>query len=213
MFILIGGPPKCGKTTASKRLSRQLNIPWVSSDALQVVSRQYVSKYESKAEMKRLYPHSASKGKTNDETYSRHTPKQIAAKYIQQANSCHLAIDMFIASEIADGNDYIIEGYHVTPTLVAALKKKYGRNNIKAVFLYQKNIDDIEQALTKSTTPNDWVIEKTKREETLTKIAEMISYYSEYFVKEARKYGFKAMRMDGNFPAQIRKVVKLFSRK
>ena len=66
MIYLIGGPPKCGKTTLTKKLSKELGIQWVASDTLQVVAREYVSKYASKEEIDKLYPHNAQKGKTNE---------------------------------------------------------------------------------------------------------------------------------------------------
>lgn len=59
MIYLIGGPPKCGKTTLAKKLSKELGIQWVVSDTLQVVVREYVSKYVSKEEIDKLYPHNA----------------------------------------------------------------------------------------------------------------------------------------------------------
>ncbi len=37
MIYLIGGPPRCGKTTLAKEMSKKLEIPWISSDALEVV--------------------------------------------------------------------------------------------------------------------------------------------------------------------------------
>ena len=135
MIYLIGGPPKCGKTTLAKKLSKHLGIQWVASDTLQVVARKYVSKYASKQEMDKLYPHNAQKGKTNDETYSLKTPKQIAKNYIQQAKASYDAVDMFSICEITDGNDYIVEGYHITPQLAARLIKKYGSKHFCILFL------------------------------------------------------------------------------
>ncbi|PIT87119.1 MAG: hypothetical protein COU31_04540 [Candidatus Magasanikbacteria bacterium CG10_big_fil_rev_8_21_14_0_10_40_10] len=71
------------------------------------------------------------KGKNNDETYSLNSPKLIARNYIKQAKATYSAIDMFSICEIKDGNDFIIEGYHVTPQLVIGLNKKYGVNNFR----------------------------------------------------------------------------------
>jgi len=116
MIYLIGGPPKCGKTTLAKKLSKKLGIQWVASDTLQVVAREYVSKFASKKEMDTLYPHNAQKGKTNDETYSLQTPKQIAKNYMKQAKSSYDAVDMFSICKITDGNDYIVEGSFLSHT-------------------------------------------------------------------------------------------------
>lgn len=212
MIYLIGGPPKCGKTTLAKKLSKEFGIQWVASDTLQIVAREYVSKYASNQEMDKLYPHNALKGETNDETYSLNTPKQIATNYIKQAKSSYDAVDMFSICEITDGNDYIIEGYHVTPQLAARLIKKYGREHFRVLFLVKSDIEKFVRDVKKSSTPNDWILRKTKEKETFYKIAEMIAYYGEFFNKEAKKYKFKVLNMDNDFSGQIKKAVELLSR-
>ena len=208
MIYLIGGPPKCGKTTLAKKLSKKLGIQWVASDTLQVVAREYVSKYASKKEMDELYPHNTQKGKTNDETYSLNTPKQIAKNYIQQAIASYDAVDMFSVCEITDGNDYIIEGYHVTPQLAARLIKKYGRKNFRVLFLVKSDIEKFVLDVKKSSTPNDWILRKTQKKETFYKIAEMINYYGQFFDKEAMKYKFKVLNMDNDFGGQLKKAIE-----
>ena len=57
--------------------------------------------------------------------------------------------------------------------------------------------------LHKSTTPNDWIIRKTKNEATFGLIAKMIAEYSHYFDTEAKKYGFSICNMDEDFDKQI----------
>lgn len=76
-------------------------------------------------------------GKTNDETYSLNTLGQIAKNYITQSKATYQAIDMFSICEITDGNDSIIEGYHVTPQLANRLRQKI-RNNQKRSARSQK---------------------------------------------------------------------------
>ena len=212
MIYLIGGPPKCGKTTLAKKLSKHLSIQWVASDTLQVVARKYVSKYVSKNEIDKLYPHNAQKGKTNDETYSLNTPKQIAKNYIQQAKASYDAVDMFSICEITDGNDYIVEGYHITPQLVVRLINKYGPKHFRVLFLVKSDIEKFVRDVTKSSTPNDWILRKTQEKETFYKIAEMISYYGHFFDKEAKKCKFKVLNMDNNFDEQLEKAIQFLKR-
>ncbi len=165
MIYLIGGPPKCGKTTLAKKLSKHLGIQWVASDTLQVVAMDYVWKYAPK-KFDELYPHSAMKGETNDQTYALISPKQIAKNYIKQAKASYAAIDMFSICEIKDGNDYVIEGYHVTPQLAARLIKKYGRKHFRVLFLVKSDVEKFVRDVRESSTPNDWILAKTKEKET-----------------------------------------------
>ncbi|MBU1152126.1 AAA family ATPase [Patescibacteria group bacterium] len=213
MIYLIGGPPKCGKTTLAKKLSKKLGIQWVASDTLQVVARKYVQKYVTKKKENELYPHNALKGKTNDETYSLATPKQIAKNYISQAKTSYDAVDMFSICEITDGNDYIVEGYHVTPQLVTRLIKKYGSKHFRVLFLYKEDMKKFIEDVQKSSTPNDWILAKTKNRDTLVKIAEMVNYYGQYFYKEAKRHGFKIVNMDSNFNGQVKKAMAFLSKK
>ena len=211
MIYLIGGPPKCGKTTLAKKLSKHLGIQWVASDTLQVVAMDYVWKYAPK-KFDKLYPHNAMKGKTNDETYALIPPKQIAKNYIKQAKTSYAAVDMFSICEIKDGNDYVIEGYHVTPQLAAWLIKKYGNKHFRVLFLVKSDTDKFIRDVKKSSTPNDWILAKTQEKETLHKIAEMVSYYGQFFDKEARKYNFKVLNMDDDFGGQLKKAIELLTK-
>lgn len=208
MIYLIGGPPKCGKTTLAKQLAKKLGIQWVATDTLEVIGREYIGRYTTKKEFARLYPHSAMKGKNNDETYARETTQQIMKNLIAQARPTEGAIDMFSICEITDGNDYIIEGYHVTPALAARLMKKYGRKNFRVLFIVKRDVEKFVVDVKKSSTPNDWVIGGTKKQETFFKIGDMISRYGRWFEKEAGKYKFAVVNMDEDFEGKIKEAVR-----
>ncbi len=200
MIYLVGGPPKCGKTTLAKRLSKLKNIPWVSTDTLQCVIKQYLGKKH----FSKNFPVSSQRRNSNDEKYSMYSTNEIIEAYKQQAKTLYQAIEMFAVCEIADGNNFIIEGYHIEPKLVAKLNEKYS-NKLKSVFLVKsdemKFIDDIK----KSTTPNDWIIKRTDKEDTYRKIAKMVCRYGKFFEKESKKYGFAVLNMDNDFDSQIKK--------
>ena len=115
---------------------------------------------------------------------------------------------MFSICEITDGNDYIVEGYHVTPQLAARLIKKYGRKHFRVLFLVKSDIETMVRDFEKSSTPNDWILRKTQEKETLYKIAEMIAYYGQFFGKEAKKYKFKVLNMDNDFGGQLKKAIE-----
>jgi len=203
MIYLIGGPPKCGKTTLAKKICKEFGIPWISTDTLQSVARAYLSF----SEIKKRLPLSQANWKTNDEKYSKWSTKKIVHEYRTKGEGVNPAVEMFIESEIKDGNNFVIEGYHITPKLVNGLNKKFGKKNIRAVFLIKTDQNKMINDFKKSSTPNDWVLVRTKNKETFLKIAKMISEYSEYFKKEANTYGLKVFNSEINFKSALKKAM------
>lgn len=199
MIYLIGGSPKCGKTTLAKKLSKSLGIPWISTDTLQCV----VKPYADKETFFKKFPASSQREKNNDEKYLKYSSAEIITAYQQQAKTIYPAIDMFVACEIADGNDFIIEGYHIEPELVLELSKKYP-NDIRSIFLFKSDKEKFVCDIKKSSTPNDWIIARTHNEETYPKIANMVCEYGDFFEKESKKYDFKILNMDNDFDNQIK---------
>lgn len=203
MIYLIGGPPKCGKTTLAKTLSKSLGISWVSTDTLQCV----IKPYTNKKDFSKKFPISFQRSRNNDEKYSKYSTSEIIKAYQQQAKTAYQAIDMFTICEITDGNDYIIEGYHIEPKLVAQLKKRY-KGKIKSIFLVKLDEVKFINNINKTTTPNDWIIKRTKDKKTYSLIAKMICKYGNFFKKESTRYGLKVINMDNDFNNQIRKAIK-----
>ena len=60
----------------------------------------------------------------------------------------------------------------------------------------------------KSTTPNDWILRRTKDDATFAKIAKMIAMYAEYTEKEAKKYNVPVFEMDSDFSASLERTMK-----
>jgi len=201
---LIGGPPKCGKTTLAKTLSKQLSISWISADTLQNI----VWAYTPKKEHLTLFPHRYTRGESNDEFYAQYTPQQIVQDYITQGKATDAAITMMAETYLTDKDDFIVEGYQVTPDLVKSIFKKFSREHIKAVFLVRKDEPQFVRDIHQSTTPNDWILRKTKNEDTFKKVAHMVAEYSQYFEQEAKKYDLPVFRMDANFEVKTTEIIK-----
>lgn len=203
MIYLIGGPPRCGKTTLAKMMARRFGVPWISTDMLEVVSGAYMTK----AQWNKTHPYSLLRRtyRTNDAFYSRLSAQKIVRVLRQQARSTFSAIDMAAICEIKDGNNYVIEGYHIEPRLVNILTKKYGRTNIRAVFLTKHDAAAFARDVRKSTTPNDWLLASTKKEETFLAVGKMVSLFSTMIEKEANKHGLAVYTLDENFKKQLRK--------
>lgn len=206
MIYLIGGPPKCGKTTLAKELSKSFGIPWISTDSLQSI----VYAYTDKKDIPKKFPWGEIRRQTkrsNDIAYNKYSAKQIVSVYRSQAKSTFKAIEMMALSEITDGNDLIIEGYHIEPQFVANLNKKYG-GKIKSVFLVKKDAEKFVHDIKKTSTPNDWIINRTKNADTYNLIAKMICEYGKFFGNEAKKRHLKVIKMDDNFNERIDEAIK-----
>lgn len=209
MIYLIGGSPKCGKTTLAKELSKRLLIPWISADTLQNIAYAYIKKEEHV----KYFPHRYSRCEANDEFYGNNSSSSIVELYVKQGKTAYKAISMIAETQIVDEDGYIIEGYQVTPEVVDEIIKKFGSENVKSIFLVKYDENKFVEDIHKSTTPNDWIIRKTKEESTYSKIAKMISEYSKYFDAEAKKYNFAVLEMDNDFENQIEKAIKYLTQK
>ena len=148
-IYFIGGPPKCGKTTIAKRLSRETAIPWISSDTLQNI----VWAYTPPAEHEARSPHTYLKGENPDETYADHSAEEIVQGYIAQGKTTYDAIHMMAETYPTDQDDFIVEGYQVTPEIVDKVRKDFDSSHIKAAFVVRLNPgqlvseDNVEQVI------------------------------------------------------------------
>lgn len=207
MIYLIGGPPKCGKTTLARELFNKTKIPWMAVDTLQSLVWPYLSDDDRKKRMPASVITVRTK-RSNDLKYKMYAVKDIMNAYREQARNMFAVIDMMVLGEITDGKSHILEGYQIEPRLAHKLIKRYGKENVRAVFLTKKNQKDFFIGMKKSKTYNDWVLGRTKKEETLYKIAEMVSLYSKIIEKEARDYKMVNFLMDKDFAGKIKKIIR-----
>ncbi|MBT6691614.1 hypothetical protein HOB10_04755 [Candidatus Parcubacteria bacterium] len=202
MIYLIGGAPRCGKTTTAKRLSKKLNVSWLSTDTLERVVRSCMSAKE----ITKKFPKTVIRRKTkysNDLMYSQYTTKQITSTYLKQSRAIWTAVETFVDCELYEGRSIVIEGYHIHPELVKKLSKKYGPRNVRAVFFTKMDAEDIVSKGKKFADKNDWFVNRTKNETTYLKIAHMIVELSKFFNREAKKYNLKLYNTDTHFKNKL----------
>ena len=212
MIYLIGGAPRCGKTTIAHRLSRRLRVSWISADTLESIVTEYFSDEDldlrlPKRRMRIQTKHS------NDLMYDKFTTKQIVSAYRAQAKATQKAIEMIVLVAEQEGHDYIIEGYQVHPTLMKKLIKKYGANQVRAMVITRFDIKGIVKGCLSHKAKSDWFIQKTKNPTTYPKIASMIAQYSLSFEQDAKKYGIPIINMDQHFNQRVKEAVDRLARK
>ena len=203
MIYLIGGPPRCGKTTIAKKLSKDLGISWLSADTLESVASLYVPKKDRATHFPKQKVRKNTK-QSNDVMYNKYSADEIAKLYIKQSKISFPAIKIVAEISLIEGHDYIIEGHQIHPKLIREIITKFGKGNIKALVMTRFDTKEIVEGCKKYKAKNDWFMQKTKNKETYNKIANMIGEYSEYFKTEAQKHKIKIVNMDNDFKKQIK---------
>jgi len=202
-IILIGGVPRTGKTTLAQKISHDMGLSWISTDALESIAYSYTSPENESA----LFPKAhlkKSTDRTNDDFYDMYTTEEIVDAYTQQADTTAKAIVALVTYADKGGWGYVIEGYHITPKLIAELRNK-GIAFSSIILINTKPHEAIERSRT-STTKNDWVRDDTHREETFSKIATVISAHSNRLLVEAEKLDVTVVDMSLDFESRFNDV-------
>ena len=204
MIYLIGGSPRCGKTTVAKKLALKSHTPWFPADYLASAVSQYISE-EERADK---FPLSniRKQNNSNDFLYSNYSPSEIVKFYDIQAETAWLGLKAFIEYSVHDKQDFILEGYQIQPKLLSQLDKET-QKNIRPAFLYKKDKLDIEASMKKGTESGDWLIAHTKKESTFAKVAEMVSIFGDKTAIEAKECNMPLFNMDGDFDKKVEEVV------
>ena len=212
MIYLIGGPPRCGKTTAARQLAGVLNCCWVEGDWLTQAFSTYLSDDVLTPE-ERLFdlgpdvPRSA----RNDVLYSRFSADEIIGYYRAWAARSRSGLEAFIEYALHDREDMIVEGYQVDPALLPHFFELYPNRAeaVRAVFLVRDDEADIEGSIRRGTDPNDWVLTKTREEPTYKRIARMIARYSQVVRADAEREAFPVVALDRDFQGQMARAIEL----
>ena len=121
MIYLIGGSPRSGKTILSKRLSKALNIQYISTDILRLVMvacLKGADRYEY-FPFEKMFDSAGSVEKF----YKNTSAKKMLKADIEEAKILMPGIKAFICHLLNSEMDYIIEGVHFLPSLVSQFKK------------------------------------------------------------------------------------------
>ena len=208
-IILIGGPPRTGKTTLAQRISKEADVAWISTDALDDIAQRYIAEEERS----KLFPKTSLRkesGGGNDELYNMFSVEEIVSVYRKQSEAVYKAVEVLIAYAHKEGWDYVVEGYHITPTLISKLKKE--NSDISGVILTNTKADGVIERSMNSDVKKDWLRDKTKNKETFPKIAEMVSLYSQKLQGEAEGLDVDVIDVGESFQEKLDKAFELLTR-
>jgi 2-phosphoglycerate kinase len=207
-LILIGGVPRTGKTTLAKQIATDLGISWMSTDTLESIAHSYTPEEQKDVR----FPKSVMRRNTNrsnDEFYSTYSILEIIDAYEKQAETVGAAIETL--AEYADKEDwgYVIEGYHVTPSLLAKLRE-IGITFTSVVLVNSDPAQAIERSR-QSDVKSDWVRDNTQNDETYAKIAEGIQEHSQRLVEASKENEITCIDMSEDFEEKVVEVHKLLT--
>lgn len=206
MIYLIGGSPRCGKTILSKKLAQKLGVQWFACDALRPVVMAYTPKeeYAEKFPVVKMYDDNEC---DNDVFFEENSAEEILNADIIEAKTLWRGIKEFIGHKAVVEKDIIIEGVQLLPELIDELRKEKYFKDTRIVYLTKEDEQKILDGFAKNTSGFDWLTQNIKDNETLPRAARMVKVYSEYFNKEAKKYGFEVFNTDYDFEKNLEKAI------
>jgi 2-phosphoglycerate kinase len=200
MLYLIGGAPRCGKTTFAKLLSQKLNCAFISADD---VRKEEIEKLGATAKEK--FPFEATYANDNDIFFQNYSAEEILAGEIKEAHSLWPRMEEIIEASLKQNSNAIIEGVQLLPDF---LEKYKNNSNVKIVFFYKKDEQLISEGFHKSKDEEDWLLINTKDPVTFEKAAKTYSLYGKYFETEAKKHGFESVNMEHDFTEKLKTLLQ-----
>lgn len=207
MIYLIGGPPRCGKTTLARKLSETSSIPYFSFDHLVSLITPYVAK-DQVVERFPLRAALREAGFSNAAFYSKYCSREAVDLYLRQAESCWPGIESFLRYFLADEHDLILEGWQVLPRLLADNFAKTDRDRLRSVFFIRHDRGKIVDGIKSDASKHNWAANNTNDERTYGSIAEMIVLFGETVEKEAVSCNLEVADTDQDFAAMMDSLVE-----
>lgn len=205
MLYLIGGSPRGGKSILSRKLSKKLNTPYLSTDNIKPIVMAYF-KGENKHKhfpTKKMFDYTAV-----DKFFKNYNGRQYLSAGLKEAKSIWPGARLLILQLLLCKMDYIIEGVHLLPNLVNEFK---GNRNVKVIFLTKTNEEKIYNGLLKNKDKKDWIMSNIKNKDIIRLAAKSFCIYGEYFLKESKKYRFKYFNTEDNFQSQLNEAIRFLT--
>lgn len=201
MLYLIGGAPRCGKTTLAKKIAAKRRIGWLSTDNIWTV----VYNSTPKSQLKIKFPFNFAKKPKDKFHFEVYTPQEHLRMEITESYSIWPGTKALIEQLIDCRHDYVIDGVHLLPELVKQFKNTRFWKNIRLVYLVKTDLAKIKEGIPKNKKQFDWIltggIDVPGR---LDKAAQMIKHESQYLQRQAKKYGFKVVDTGRDFEKKIK---------
>lgn len=180
-IILIGGAPVVGKTCLATKLSKETDLPWISTDAIRTLMQKVVRKEDYPA---LFYP-----PMSEAENYLKNNTSQ---QIIDDQNK--ESVDVWHGVETILKNPYpwesfILEGVAILPKFISEAMDSF--NNIYPVFLYEDREERIRKLIFERGLWDDAEKYSDRLKE---KGVSWVVLFNKFIKEEAIKYHFPLVK-------------------
>jgi len=189
MILLLGGPPKVGKSTISGRIRQKTAVSVVSTDSLGAVLENVWSSETAPDlfaidKFNRMPMADREKLITEDHTE--------LIDYVRKASrAVWKAVLAFTRRENEEGRDVLIEGVGVLPELV----NQFDDIPHRVVFIGNQG-DNHEENIRRSAEESEYDWMRGRSDQYISIFALFVKRMSVYIEQEAKKYDFEYIEMD-----------------
>ena len=177
---MIGGAPTVGKSFTARRLSEELEIPWISTDTIREMMRKIVDrgKYTNLFRFE-------DEERLAEQYLTTHTPQQIVDNQNKEGSDVWKGVMALIETDYSWKN-FIIEGVAILPSLVAQIK--IDDCEVKPIFL----VDNDKERTRKVVFERGLWDDANKYPDSVKEIeVEWATLFNDFIRKESSKYGYK----------------------
>lgn len=200
MIYLIGGAPRVGKSIVARLLMKKTGAPWISTDALRAAFasqmgepyRKEAFPFEEEIDNKKLFEKPM---------------EEVVAMQWKESLSMEKGLEAFVRHHADTKNAIVIEGVHLSVSLVRRLVKDLGSDVIHSLHIVNVNAEDVYSGMQANTSHDDWA---SSMEEGVKKdIARFSAMISEKISIEAQEHGLPIFQRTNNFHEDVKQILKL----
>lgn len=207
MVIFLGGPPRVGKSILAKRLNKELNISYTSTDALRYGAKQLkqIPPTDPLFILDRL-----EEWEKRDEFYTKYSSEKIISFQNKESEEVAKIVKGFIESTAYRKQDIILEGVALLPRFFETnFLKEFdisffcvGNTNFEAFYTYSWE----------HRGTGDWLSETNQ--DVFEKIIKYCSDFSKTFKDDAEKYNIPYFEIQSEkFEEDIEKITEDITQK
>lgn len=193
-IILIGGTPTAGKSTLAGLLSKQLDLPWISTDQTRDMMRAITNRSDN-PDLYEVEGHDAVSFLT---TFS---AEEIADMEWKQGVAAWPGNKAMIEEDYTWPRGFIMEGDYLLPELLPTLITDY---DIRPVFLIDDNEERAREVI---FSRGLWDMAHTYPDDVKEKEVEWVVVFSRKLEQNALKYGYPVVKIEKNSEKDLAAVI------